>query len=263
MGLFANLGRRATDDFKAFEETMSIFGETVVSSLGTLFRPDRFRFRDSFLAFQRATFDGLPIALGIGFLLGVILAFQSAAALKTFGVEVYVADLLTIGLFRELGPLVTAIILAGRSGSAFAAELGTMKVNEEIDALTTMGLRPVRFLVLPRVSAVVWAMPILTIFSELAGLVGGAIVLNMMGVPTSVFWSHVASTSTLFMIAFGLGKAALFGLLVGLIGCISGLRTKSTADGVGVAATAAVVGGIVAIAITDGILAVVCYVWNL
>lgn len=263
MAFFANLGRRVTDCVKDFEETMSIFGETVVSSIVIFFRPDRFRFRDSFLAFQRAAFDGLPIALGIGLLLGIILAFQSAAALKTFGVEVYVADLLAIGLFRELGPLVTAIILAGRSGSAFAAEIGTMKVNEEIDALTTMGLKPVRFLILPRVAAVIWAMPILTVFSELAGLVGGAIVLQIMGVPTTVFWSHVISTSTLFMIAFGLGKAALFGLLVGLIGCSSGLKTKSTADGVGVAATAAVVGGIVAIAIADGILAVVCYVWNL
>ena len=138
-----------------------------------------------------------------------------------------------------------------------------MKVNEEVDALTTMGLAPVRFLVLPRIAAVVLAMPILTIFSELAGLVGGAIVLQLMNVPTVVFWSHVSSTSTFFMIAFGLVKAAIFGLLVGLIGCSAGMRTKSTADGVGVAATSAVVGGIVAIAITDGILAVLCYAWSL
>lgn len=263
MGLFASVGERTYDRLKSVWEALAFLGETVVSALVVLVRPGQFRFRDSALAFQRATFDGLPISTGIGFLLGVILAFQSAAALKMFGVEVYVADLLTIGLFRELGPLVTAIILAGRSGSAFAAEIGTMKVNEEIDALTTMGLAPVRFLVLPRMAAAVCAMPILTIFAELAGLVGGAIVLQLMDVPTVVFWSHVSSTSTLFMIGFGLVKAAIFGLLVGLIGCSAGMRTKSTADGVGVAATAAVVGGIVAIAITDGILAVLCYVWNL
>lgn len=221
-----------------------------------------FRFKDSALAFQRATFDGLPISSGIGFLLGVILAFQSAAALKMFGVEVYVADLLTIGLFRELGPLVTAIILAGRSGSAFAAEIGTMKVNEELDALKTMGLSPARFLVAPRVVAAFLAMPILTIFAELAGLVGGAIVLELMNVPTVVFWSHVSDTSTLFMIVFGLAKGALFGLLVGLIGCVAGMRTKVTADGVGVAATSAVVGGIVAIAVSDGLLAVVSYAFG-
>lgn len=222
-----------------------------------------FRFKDCALAFQRATFDGLPISAGIGFLLGVILAFQSAAALKMFGVEVYVADLLTIGLFRELGPLVTAIVLAGRSGSAFAAEIGTMKVNEELDALRTMGLSPAGFLVAPRVVAAFCAMPILTIFAELAGLVGGAIVLQLMDVPTVVYWSHVSDTSSLFMIVFGLAKGALFGLLVGLIGCVAGMRTKSTADGVGVAATSAVVGGIIAIAVSDGLLAVISYAFDL
>ena len=176
-----------------------------------------------------------------------------------FGVEVYVADLIAIGLFRELGPLVTAIILAGRSGSAFAAEIGTMKVDEELDALTTFGLPPVRFLVMPRVVAATLAMPVLTIFAELAGLVGGSIVLQMMNVPTVVYWSHVASKSSIFIIALGLGKSALFGLLVGLIGCSAGMRTRNTADGVGVAATTAVVGGIIAIAVADGLLAVVCY----
>ena len=242
---------------------LSFLGETTVCALTALVRPRQFRFGDSALAFQRAAFDGLPITTGIGLLLGVILAFESAAALRMFGVEVYVADLLTIGLFRELGPLVTAIILAGRSGSAFAAEIGTMKVDEELDALTTMGLPPVRFLVLPRVVAAVLAMPILTVFAELAGLVGGAAVLSLMNVPPTVFWDHVTSTSDLFMIAFGPLKGAFFGLLVGLVGCAAGMRTRSTADGVGVAATTAVVWGIVAIAVSDGLLAVLCYVWNI
>ena len=228
-------------------------------ALGMLFHPGRFRFRDAALAFERAGFDGLPITSVIGFLLGLILAFESAASLQMFGVEVYVADLIAIGLFRELGPLVTAIILAGRSGSAFAAEIGTMKVDEELDALTTFGLPPVRFLVMPRVVAATLAMPVLTIFAELAGLVGGAIVLQLMRVPAVVYWSHVADTSTIFIILLGLGKSALFGLLVGLIGCSAGMRTRNTADGVGVAATAAVVGGIVAIAVTDGLIAVICY----
>ena len=138
-----------------------------------------------------------------------------------------------------------------------------MKVDEELDALSTMGLPPVRFLVMPRLAAAVLAMPILTICAELAGLVGGAVVLKMMGVPNVVYWGNVVSASDTFTIAFGLAKSALFGLLVGLVGCAAGLRTKSTADGVGVAATSAVVGGIVSIAIADGILAVICYVWNL
>ena len=253
------VGQGVCSWFASSRENCAFLGETLVTALSMLFHPRRFRFRDAALAFERAGFDGLPITTLIGFLLGLILAFESAASLRMFGVEVYVADLIAIGLFRELGPLVTAIILAGRSGSAFAAEIGTMKVDEELDALTTFGLPPVRFLVMPRVVAATLAMPVLTIFAELAGLVGGSIVLQMMNVPTVVYWSHVASKSSIFIIALGLGKAALFGLLVGLIGCSAGMRTRNTADGVGVAATTAVVGGIVAIAVTDGLLAVVCY----
>ena len=262
LSFVAGIGRYAYNGWQGFCECAAFLGETTVWTLGMLRHPGRFRFRDSALAFERAGFDGLPITTLIGFLLGLILAFESAASLQMFGVEVYVADLIAIGLFRELGPLVTAIILAGRSGSAFAAEIGTMKVDEELDALTTFGLPPVQFLVLPRVLAAMLAMPVLTIFSELAGLAGGAIVLRLMDVPAVVFWSHMKSTTTLFMILFGLGKSALFGLLVGLIGCSAGMRTRNTADGVGVAATNAVVGGIVAIAVTDGLLAVICYVFG-
>lgn len=263
MSFFGGIGRRIGETTDGFRFSFAFLGETVAEALGMLVHPMRFRLGDCALAFQRAAFDGLPISVGIGFLLGLILSFQSAAALQQFGVEIYVADLITIGLFRELGPLVTAIILAGRSGSAFAAEIGTMKVDEELDALRTMGLPPVRFLVMPRIVAAVLAMPVLTIFAELAGLVGGAIVLEIMDVPNAVFWRHVVSTADPFMVLFGLGKSCLFGLLAALIGCQAGMKTKSTADGVGVAATSAVVGGIVAIAIADGILAVICYAWNL
>ena len=259
-GLAHNVGRLACEHARAVRENCAFLGETVCRGLVMLVKPRQFRFGDCALAFERAGFDGLPITTLVGLLLGLILAFESAASLKMFGVEVYVADLIAIGLFRELGPLVTAIILAGRTGSAFAAEIGTMKVDEELDALTTMGLPPVRFLVLPRMVAAAAVMPVLTVCAELAGLIGGCIVLQIMDVPASVFWKHVISSSSVFMISFGLGKAALFGLLVGFIGCAAGMRTKSTADGVGVAATNAVVGGIVAIAVTDGLLAVICYI---
>ena len=259
-GFAYTVGKLAVDHARAVRENCAFLGETAVRGLAMLIRPHQFRFGDCALAFERAGFDGLPICTLIGLLLGLILAFESAASLKMFGVEVYVADLIAIGLFRELGPLVTAIILAGRTGSAFAAEIGTMKVDEELDALTTMGLPPVRFLVLPRMVAAAAVMPVLTVFAELAGLIGGCIVLQIMNVPTSVFWKHVVSSSSLFMIAFGLAKGALFGFLVGFIGCASGMRTKNTADGVGVAATNAVVGSIVAIAVADGLLAVICYI---
>ena len=248
---------------RGFLSYLSFLGESACCAASALAHPRQFRLGDAALAFQRASFDGFPVTIGVGFLLGVILAFQCAAALRTFGVEVYVADMLAIALFRELGPIITAIILAGRTGSAFAAEIGTMKVDEELDALTTMGLPPVRFLVLPRVVAAVLAMPILTVFAEIAGLVGGALVLEAMKVPQTVYWQHVTSASSVFMILFGLAKGMGFGLLVGLIGCAAGMRTRQTADGVGRAATAAVVGSIVAIAVSDGLLAVICSLWGL
>ena len=263
MGFVHSVGRATVDGVKRFRGNVEFLGETVANFLTLFVHPRYFRFGDFLLAFQRASFEGLPVTMGVGFLLGVILAFQSAAALEMFGVKVFIADLLAIALFRELGPIITAVILAGRSGSAFAAEIGTMKVNEELDALTTMGLPPVRFLVLPRVLAAALAMPVLTIFSELIGLLGGAIVLSIMDIPTQVFWRHVMTTTTVFMIALGLVKSVLFGVLIGIIGCCTGMRTRSTADGVGSAATSAVVGGIVAIAVSDGILAVLCYLWHL
>ena len=261
MSLFERIGRLSVNGAREANERLALLGESVVCALSLLIHPRRFRFRDFLLAFQRAGYGGLPITICIGFLLGVILAFQTASVLKSFGVETFVANMLAIALFRELGPIITAVILAGRTGSSFAAEIGTMKVNEELDALTTMG--PVRFLVLPRVAAAIAAMPVLTIFAELSGLVGGAIVLQVMGVPTVVFWRGVATSTTAFMILEGLTKGALFGLLVGLIGCLAGVRTQSSSDGVGLSTTSAVVWSIVAIAVTDGLLAVVTYVWGI
>ena len=263
MSPLASIGETVCARLRASRGQLAFLGETLVAALSTLVCPRRFRFGDFALAFQRAAWEGLPVTTGIGFLLGVILAFQSAAALRMFGVESFVANLLAIALFRELGPVITAVVLAGRSGSAYAAEIGTMKVNEELDALTTMGLPPVRFLVLTRLLAATFAMPILTIFAELAGLIGGAIVLEQMNVPNPVFWRGVITSTTPFMILMGLAKSALFGFLVALVGCSAGMRTKSTADGVGAAATAAVVAGIIAIVISDGVLAVLCWLWNL
>lgn len=241
---------------------LPVLGETCCAVLSLVRNPRAFRLRDSARAFERASYDGLPVTVGIGWLIGVILAFQCAAALTTFGVEIYVSDMLAIALFRELGPIITAVVLAGRTGSAFAAEIGAMKINEELDALTTMGLSPVRFLVLPRLAAAVLAMPILTIAAELAGLFGGALVLSLMNVPTVVFWNHVAASTTVFMILFGLAKSMLFGLLVALLGCAAGISTRLQADGVGQAATTAVVQSIIAIAVSDGALALMCYIWG-
>ena len=253
------LGQAVVSIVDDIGQQLAFLGELSVSAFQLLIRPGRLRLRDTLLHFERAGIDALPIVLLIGFLLGLILAFMSAASFRQFGVEVYVADLIAIGLFRELGPLITAIILAGRSGSAFAAEIGSMKVNEEIDALETMGLPPVVFLALPRVIASTLVMPILSIFSVVAGLIGGVIVLFSVGVPASTYWSHVIAATSLTNILLGLLKAAVFGVLVGLVGCSHGLMASRTADAVGRAATAAVVGSLVLITVFDGIFAVLFF----
>ncbi|MHC4500389.1 MAG: MlaE family ABC transporter permease [Planctomycetota bacterium] len=152
-----------------------------IKLLSTVLHPGRLRWKDTFLLAEKSGADTVGITALLGFLIGLILAFQSAIAMKKFGAEIFVADLVVISLFRELGPLITAVILASRSGSAFAAELGTMKVNEEIDALTTMGLDPVRFLVVPRVIAAVFVTPLLTMFNYLLGLVGCGLVMASLG----------------------------------------------------------------------------------
>jgi phospholipid/cholesterol/gamma-HCH transport system permease protein len=239
---------------------MAFLGEATAAAVALLARPGRLRLRDTLLHFERAGIDALPITLLIGFLLGLILAFMSAMSFRQFGVEVYVADLIAIGLVRELGALITAIILAGRSGSAFAAEIGTMKVNEEIDALITLGLKPVTFLALPRAIAATLVMPVLTMFAIFAGLIGGVAVVTSLGVPAATYWQHVFNATTLSNVLLGLFKSAVFGLLVGLVGCSHGLQTGRTADAVGRAATAAVVGSLILITVFDGIFAVLFYV---
>lgn len=245
-----------------FRQACSYFGETLLAFAALPTRPRAFRFGDFVLAFQRSFSEAIGVIAGIGGLLGVILAFESAAALQAFGAEIYVADMLSIALFRELGPLVTAIVLAGRTGSAFAAEIATMKTNEELDALAAMGLDPARFLVPPRVVAALLAMPLLTIAAEFAALGGGSIVLQAMNVPQNVFWERTASAAGIEAVALGLAKACLFGFLAGVVGCGSGMTAKATADGAGVAATRAVVGGMVAVAVADGALAILCHIWD-
>jgi phospholipid/cholesterol/gamma-HCH transport system permease protein len=195
----------------------------------------------------------------LGFLIGTILAFQTAAAMREFGAEVYVADLVVIVLFRELSPLITAFILASRSGSAFAAELGTMKVNEEIDALVTMGLDPVQFLVLPRLIAVLGVIPLLTVFNELLGLVGCGLVMSSWNVPLPIFMERIRTAATLTDFFGGLVKTFVFGALVAGIGCLRGLETGTGPTAVGDATTRAVVSGLIAIIAADGVFAVVYY----
>jgi phospholipid/cholesterol/gamma-HCH transport system permease protein len=208
---------------------------------------------------EEAGVNALPLIVMLGFLIGLILSFQSAISLAEFGFEVYMVNITALSLVRELGPLIAAVILAGRTGSAFAAELGTMKVNEELDALSTMGLEPVRYLVLTRVLAAVAVMPFLTIFINLSGLVGCWVVMMSMGYSLSVFLTYLKDAVTLTDIFGGLFKTFVFGILVAWIGCLRGLQTKKGPSAVGLATTQAVVSAIVLVIIADGVFSILYY----
>ncbi len=253
------VGEAAANLWRDIAALVRFVGELASALASAATHPGKIRWRDALLAAENAGVNALPIVALISFLIGLIMAFQSAIPMSQFGAEIYVADLVALSMLRELGPLMTAIILAGRSGSAFAAEIGTMKVNEELNALTTMGLDPVRFLVVTRVLAAVVMMPLLTLFSDLMGLAGGAVVFLSFDFPLVTYVQEVLSAVSLGDLLGGLAKAFVFGILVAGIGCLRGLQTKTGASAVGLSTTRAVVSGIVLIVLADGVFSVVFY----
>ncbi len=278
MGLFEigpapTSGRRARPAVRFFEAVggsvlgllgdlgaqIGFLGETAWKLSGALVHPGRIRWGDTILVAEKAGADGVAITGLLGFLIGLILAFQSTLAMAMFGAQIYTADLVVIATFRELGPLITCFVLASRSGSAFAAELGTMKVNEEIDALKTMGIDPVRFLVLPRMIAAIFVAPLLTLFNDLLALVGCFVVMVAIGFASPVVVGQIHHAANLTDLLGGLAKTLVFGAMIAEIGCLRGLQTGIGASAVGNAATKAVVSGIVAIVTMDGVFAVVYY----
>jgi len=257
--LSEQVGQTTVSVCQDMHNQIGFVGEVVAKGARLLVQPHTLRWNDTLTLAEKSGADALGITGLLGFLIGLILAFQSAVAMKQFGAEVFVADLVVISLFRELGPLITAFILASRSGSAFAAEIGTMKVNEEIDAMVTMGLDPVRFLVLPRILAGVIVLPLLTLLNLLFGLLGCALVMLALGYPLVTFVERIQTASGLVDLFGGLAKTLVFGLLIAGIGCLRGLQTRTGASAVGDAATRAVVSGIVAIILADGVFAVLYY----
>ena len=255
----ATLGAAARQQWNDARRIL-VFAGALTRVLGAaLLRPRLVRWKDVLTTAETAGVNALPIVSVISVLMGLILAYQAAIPMQLFGAELYVADLVSISIVRELGPLMTAIVLCGRSGSAFAAELGTMKVNEEIDALTTMGLDPVRFLAMPRVIAAVATTPLLAAYANLCGLIGGAVVFRTLGFPLVTYVNQVNAIVDYGDLLGGLFKAFVFGIVVAAVGCVRGLQTKSGASAVGESTTRAVVTGILLVVVGDGIFAVVFY----
>ncbi|MGE4480532.1 ABC transporter permease [Acidocella sp.] len=244
---------------KNWRTRIAFFGETLLSFIALPANLRLLRRSDFAAIADRAGMRALFLVLALGYLIGMILAFQSAVPMRQFGADLYVADLVTIALCRELGPLLVAVILAGRTGSAYAAELGTMRVNDEISALVTMGINPTVMLVLPRIAAAMLVMPALTVAMDASGLAGMASVLAAFGYPLSAITSHIAILTAPGDFLQGLAKGVVFAAAVALIGCRAGLTASGGPRAVGQAATAAVVGGIVATVVLDGLFAIILY----
>ncbi len=258
-GIVEGLGGVAVNLCRDLYAQITFTGEITAALCRVMIRPRTMRWKDAFIVAESAGANAFGIVSLIGFLFGLILAFQAAIPMREFGAEIFVADLVSLSLFRVMGPLLTAIILAARSGSAFAAELGTMKVNEEIDALTTMGLNPVRFLAVTRVTAAMVVTPLLAVFANLFGLLGAGGVMVSLGFAPVTYFNQVVAAVDVGDFFGGLVKAVVFGLLVGSIGCLRGLQTGAGSRAVGTSATRAVVSGIVLIVIAEGVFAVLFY----
>jgi phospholipid/cholesterol/gamma-HCH transport system permease protein len=239
-------------------EFVGFIGELSVAFSRFIRGKARYRRMDLLQLIQACGANALGIVTLISFLVGVILAFMGAVQLQQFGASIYVADLVGIGTVREMGAMMTAIIMAGRTGAAFAAQLGTMKVTEEIDAFRTMGISPLEFLVLPRTLALIMMMPLLCLYSDLVGILGGAMIgTTMLAIPLGSYLRETASAITFTMLFGGLFKATFYGVLIAIAGCLRGFKCGNSSSAVGDAATQAVVMGIVMIVTACGIFAVV------
>jgi phospholipid/cholesterol/gamma-HCH transport system permease protein len=238
---------------------IAFVGELGVALVAALRHPRQIRFADLWVVAEKVGANALAVVMLLGWLIGLIIAFQTAAPMRQFGADIFTANIVAVAMVRELGPLMTAIILAGRSGSAFAAEIGTMKVTEELDALTTFGLEPVRFLVVPRVLAAMLMTPLLSGFATLMGLVGGYVVMRSLGYPLATYISRATMQVDYVDLLGGVFKAFVFALIVAAVGCQRGISTSSGPGAVGDSTTRAVVSGIVLIIVADGIIGVVFY----
>jgi phospholipid/cholesterol/gamma-HCH transport system permease protein len=258
------VGGEAVAFNRSLLEILDFLGEASLAFARLLRGKAAFRRSDLWLLFQECGGQALPIVSLITLLVGLILAFVGAIQLKLFGAQVYVADIVAVGMVRVMGAIMTGIIMAGRTGAAFAAQIGTMQVNEEIDALETMGISPVEFLVLPRMIALIIMMPLLCLYADVMGILGGMLVgVGMLDINPIEYLNRTQATLTLSTLWIGLFHSAVFGVLVALAGCLRGMQCGRSASDVGYAATSAVVTGIISIIVATAIITFMCEVLGL
>lgn len=243
---------------------LAFIGENALALLGWFTHPGRVRWRPILFNLRTAGIDALPIVGMLSFLLGVVVAYQGAGQLRQYGANIFVADLVGLSMLREFAPLMTAIIMAGRCGSAYAAQIGTMVVTQEIDAMRTIGIAPLEMLVLPKIIALCIAMPLLTVFADVLGVAGGMLMAQLqLDVGPAEFIDRFSKAVSLTSFAVGIGKAPVFGITIALVGCFQGFRTHGGADSVGRQTTVAVVQSIFLVIVADALFSVAFSVLDL
>jgi len=257
----SRVGKKTIDLARASNELLAFIGEAAIATVRMVRGKAVFRRSDLVLTIQESGASALPIVTLISLLVGLILAFIGAIQLSLFGAEIYVADLVGIGMVRVLGAVMTGIIMAGRTGAAFAAQLGTMQVNEEIDALRTLGISPMEFLVLPRMVALVLMMPLLCLYADLMGVLGGLVVgIGLLGIDFTTYYNETRQAVTMPYVWIGLFHGIVFGVIIALAGCLRGMQCGRSASAVGEATTSAVVTAIVGIIVAT---AIITFIFNL
>jgi phospholipid/cholesterol/gamma-HCH transport system permease protein len=256
--VLSRVGSEAIQFVKSTGELISFVGVTSIAIARLIQGKARLLSSDLWLLIQETGIQAVPIVSLISFLVGLILAFVGILQLQMFGAQVYVADMVSIAMVREMGAIMTGIIMAGRTGAAYAAQMGTMQVNEEIDALETLAISPMEFLVLPRVMALTLMMPPLVLYADLMGVLGGAMVAGLYGIRLTVYLNRAIGALNLYHLFIGLFMGFVFGVLVSLSGCLRGMQCGRSASEVGNAATSAVVTGIVAIIVATAVITVIC-----
>jgi len=260
--IFVSIGDATLSEAYHIRFMLAFIGSVILAFIKVFRNPTALRAEDTITCMKRTGVDALPIVALISLLLGLIMAFMSSIQLKQFGANIYIASLVALAMVSELGPIMTAIVVAGRSASAFAAEIGTMKISEEIDALFTMGFDPTLFLAIPRITASMIVVPILTLFSSIFAIAGGLILgVAMLNLTPGAYITQTLTTLTLFEVVWGIGKSFVFAILIACIGCLRGFQARGGAAAVGNAATSAVVGSIFFIILFDSIFAIIRSYW--
>lgn len=255
--IIERVGQATVATFKKTMVILSFIGEIAITFAKSIVRPKHIRWRPILFNIRSAGFDALPIVGLLSFLLGVVVAYQGAGQLKQYGANIFVADLIGLSMLREFSPLMTAIIVAGRSGSAYAAQIGTMVVTEEVDAMRTLGISPLELLVLPKIIALVIALPLLIVFADALGVFGGMLMARQqLDVSFVEFLDRFvkAVSPTAFMI--GVGKAPVFAAIIAIVGCFQGFKTKGGADSVGRQTTRSVVQSIFLVIVADALFSI-------